>query len=267
MRWREIIGLAVLVVLGATLLTYQVGGAAFIQRFALYDNNLVTPVGVTTHALNIYVKGSDIASTTETDASTLAAGTASLASTIARAFGFDTSGNVWRRELVDASGNKQVTGVDAHGASITMKPMLAGARATHQVSLENAVSVGTMGSPLQDLDGVFLTRPHTAMADGISNTASSTAATDFTVLGAQGAATAVHLVAITVANTSATAIYVEVKNGGVVKWVFPAAANSGGATFAFPVPLKGLANTAWACKASSAVSATFCSMQGFKSKL
>ena len=71
---------------------------------------------------------------------------------------------------------------------------------------------------------------------------------------------------VTLANSSATNITVDIKDGSTVKWTFPVPA-SGGVTHTFPIPLRGTAATAWNFDGSAAATTLTCSMIGFKSKV
>jgi len=117
-----------------------------------------------------------------------------------------------------------------------------------------------------DLDGALLTREHAAVGDYVSANASNTDGTNTQVLAAGAAGIKHHITDVTITNTSASNIIVELKDGTTTKWTFPVPAN-GGVTHSFKTPLVGSAATAWNFDPSAATTTVYCSVAGYKSKL
>jgi hypothetical protein len=117
-----------------------------------------------------------------------------------------------------------------------------------------------------DLDGVAPVKLNAMGADCVSGNASNTDGTSTEVLAA-GAANVKHCITdVTITNTSASNIYVELKDGATTKWTFPVPANSG-VCKTFATPLRGTAATAWNFDPSAAATTIYCSVSGFKSKV
>lgn len=103
------------------------------------------------------------------------------------------------------------------------------------------------------------------LGDVISGTTSNTNGNSTAVITAQtGLKT--YVTDVTLANTSSSNIYVELKDGSTTKWVFPVPAN-GGVTHRFESPLAGTVSTAWNFDPSSAVTTVYCSVAGFTSDI
>lgn len=138
------------------------------------------------------------------------------------------------------------------------------------VSANTAVSDGQAVRSAADLIGRQLTLRGcdrggrlggvTTITDG-----SSTAATGFSAAGA-GVYNELH--DITIANTSATAVTVDLRDGtaGSVLWTFPVPANTSGVAYSFQVPRTSSANTAFAWDPSAAASSIIISASGCKGK-
>jgi hypothetical protein len=88
-------------------------------------------------------------------------------------------------------------------------------------------------------------------------------------VAAQGAGIRFCATDITITNSSATNVTVDIRDGtaGAVLWTFPAAANMGGTTHHFGTPLCTTANTAMATDPSAAATTITTSVLGFKTKL
>lgn len=92
----------------------------------------------------------------------------------------------------------------------------------------------------------------------VSNTDGASTA----LIAAQGAGVLTYITDITITNTSASMIYVEIKDGTTTKWVFPVPA-TGGVTHSFETPLKGTANTAWNFDPSAATTTVYIAANGY----
>ncbi len=84
------------------------------------------------------------------------------------------------------------------------------------------------------------------------------------VIAAQGSGVITYLTDVTIQNTSAAGVLVEIKDGATVKWRVWAGADGGGITHRFATPLAGTANTAWNIDAGAATTSIYASMAGFK---
>lgn len=106
--------------------------------------------------------------------------------------------------------------------------------------------------------------PYGSVGNIVNGQASNTDGSSTEVIGAQGVGVKTCITDVTLTNTSATAVYVELKNGSTSKWTFPVPANTAGVTHSFATPLVGAENAAWNFDPSSAVSTVICSLNGFK---
>lgn len=98
----------------------------------------------------------------------------------------------------------------------------------------------------------------------ITGNASNTDGSSTALIAAQGSGVRTYITDITIANTSSSNIYVEIKDNTTVKWTFPVPAN-GGVTHSFRSPLRGTANTAWNFDPSAATTTVYCSASGYTS--
>jgi hypothetical protein len=157
-------------------------------------------------------------------------------------------------------------GAIAHDAADSGKPQKLGAKAIATLSGATLVAAADRTDVYADLDGTVLNRKNAAIGDYVSGVASNTDGTS-TALIAAGAAGVKHAITdITIINTSASMIYVELKDDTTVKWRFPVPA-TGGVTHSFQTPLVGTAATAWNFDPSAATTTVYCSASGFKTKV
>ena len=117
-----------------------------------------------------------------------------------------------------------------------------------------------------DLDSAQLVRTNGAIGDYVNGNANNTDGNSTQVLAAGAAGIKHYITDVTLTNTSASNIYVELKDGASAKWTFPLPAN-GGVTHHFATPIGGTAATAWNFDPSAATSTVYCSVSGFKSKI
>jgi len=154
----------------------------------------------------------------------------------------------------------------AHDAGDSGAPVKVGLKAENALSGITLVADGDRTDAYGDLDGVQLNRLNGAIGDYVNGNASNTDGTNTQVLAAGAAGVKHYLTDITISNTSASNIYVEIKDGTTVKWTFPVPANSG-VTHSWNTPIGGTAATAWNFDPSAATSTVYCSVSGFKSKI
>lgn len=156
----------------------------------------------------------------------------------------------------------------AHDGVDSGNPVKVGGRAIAGLSGATLVSAADRSDLLTGTDGALLVRG-TPLEDIVSGVASITDGSSTSVIASQGAGVKVYVTDVTIANTSATAVTVDLRDGaaGSVKWTFPAPANTSGVTHRFGSPLPFSANTAVCADPSAAASTVTVSIGGFKSKV
>jgi hypothetical protein len=174
--------------------------------------------------------------------------------------------SVWSAIAAVPSGNSNVIGNVAHDAVDSSNPIKVGYKATASLSGLTLVAAADRTDAFAGLDGVPFVRLNTNLEDIVTGNASNTDGTSTQVIAASGAGIKTYLTDVTLTNTSASNIYVEIKDGSTTKWTVPVSANSG-ATLHFTTPLPGTANTAWNFDPSAATTTVYCSAAGFKSKI
>lgn len=154
----------------------------------------------------------------------------------------------------------------AHDAADAGDSLKFGFKAVAALSGVTLVAAADRTDSYADLDGALLVRPHAALGDGVDGNASNTDGTSTSVIAAQGAGIKTYITDIEITNTSASNIYVELKDGATTRKTFPVPANAG-VVKTFATPLGGTANTAWNFHPSAATTTVYCSASGFKSKI
>lgn len=156
----------------------------------------------------------------------------------------------------------------AHDGVDSGNPIKVGGRALAGLSGTTLVAASDRSDLITGLDGALLVRG-TPLEDIVSGVASITDGSSTSVIAAQGAGVKVYLTDVTIANSSATAVIVDIRDGaaGSVKWTFPAPANTSGVTHRFGSPIPFSANTAVCADPSAAASTVTVSIAGFKSKI
>lgn len=158
------------------------------------------------------------------------------------------------------------TGSVAHDAVDSGNPVKIGAKSIATLSGTTLVSAADRTDAQSDLDGALIVRNNFALGDLVNGNASNTDGSSTQVLAAGAAGVKHYITDVTITNTSASNIYVELKDNTTVKWTFPVPAN-GGVTHHFASPLAGTAATAWNFDPSAAATTVYCSVSGFKSKI
>jgi hypothetical protein len=159
----------------------------------------------------------------------------------------------------------------AHDGADSGNPIKIGYKADANLSDNSLVSTGDRADAMSDLDGALITRPWAPLGDLLRESVTNTngSSTAFTAgLGAPGSGIRIYLTKCTLANSSATFITVDLRDGvsGSVLWTIPVPATSGAVeNFVTPIPLT--ANTALAFDASAATTTLTISCTGFKSKI
>lgn len=154
----------------------------------------------------------------------------------------------------------------AHNAADSGNPIKIGYIGYDDLSTITLVDDNDRVQSVAGLDGVQVVRPNTVLGDIVSGNASNTDGSSTQVIAAQSAGVKTYITDVTITNTSASNIYVELKDGTTAKWTFPVPAN-GGVTHNFATPIGGTAATAWNFDPSAAATTIYCSVAGFKSKI
>lgn len=196
---------------------------------------------------------------TEASAATIATNTGNAATSLAVVDDWDNA----------ASDGCSVSGDTAHDSADAGEPVKVGAKATTSLSGVTLVANGDRTNIYAGVDGVMITRPHANLEDIVSGVAAITDGSSTSVIAAAGAGVKVYVTSVIVANTSATAVTLDLRDGaaGTVKATFPVPADNGGLVFALPLPLPFSANTAVCADPSAAASTVTVTLVGFKSKV
>jgi hypothetical protein len=143
------------------------------------------------------------------------------------------------------------------------------AKATTALSGLTLVSSADRTDLFAGVDGVQIVRPHCNLEDIVSGLLANTDGASTSVIAAQGAGIKTYITSVIIANSSATAITVDLRDGaaGSVKATFPVPASTSGVVCNLPVPLGFTANTAVCMDGSAAASTVTCTLIGFKSKV
>jgi hypothetical protein len=159
----------------------------------------------------------------------------------------------------------RLSGYANEGAAIINQPVpicLEG-----RTSSKTSVTSGQAVRPIATTDGRLVTRlnsipenewQYAAASGGITNT------TDVALVAAQGAGIKNYLTGLSVANASATATEVVVKDGSTVIWRSYVAANLPLKDIPFPTPLQSTANAALNVACITTGTQTYISAQGYK---
>lgn len=156
----------------------------------------------------------------------------------------------------------------AHDGVDSGNPHKIGARASSSLSGATLVASADRTDLLAGVDGVLIVREHCNLEDIVNGVASITDGSSTSVIAAQGAGVKVYLTSVTISNSSATDVTVDLRDGtaGTVKWTFPVP-QAGGVTHTFNPPLPFSANTIIAADPSASASTVTVSLNGFKSKV
>lgn len=151
-----------------------------------------------------------------------------------------------------------------HGSGViaTGPQGMLGATSTYQT----AVTTGQAVRASSGLDGIQIIRPHAHVGDFVKGLLANTDGASTAVVAAQGAGIKFCATTLLVANSSATNVTVDIRDGtaGSVIATIPAAANMGGAAITLPVPLCTSANTALAMDGSAAATTVTVTAIGYR---
>jgi hypothetical protein len=180
--------------------------------------------------------------------------------------GSGTGGSRTIRTMIDSS---QLDPTVAHDAADSGAPYKQGAKAIAGLSTATLVAAADRTDLYAGLDGAQIVRPHCGLEDLISGVAAITDGSSTSVIASAGAGVKNYITTAIIANTSATAVTVDLRDGtgGSVKATLPVPANTSGVVCNLPVPLGFSAATAVAADPSAAASTVTVTLIGFKSKV
>jgi len=157
----------------------------------------------------------------------------------------------------------------AHDSADSGNPVKVGAIATASLLGRTPVAGADRTDLVADTSGAVIVRSGTSLEDIISEVKTNTdgASTAMTSAFAATASQRIYLTDIIIANSSATAITVDIRDGsaGSVLATFPVPAG-GGVVHSFATPLRFSSNTAAAFDGSAAATTLSVTMVGFKAK-
>jgi hypothetical protein len=158
----------------------------------------------------------------------------------------------------------------AHDAADSGEPLKVGAKAIAGLSGATLVAAADRTDLYAGLDGALIMRPHCGLEDLLTPVpVAITDGSSTSVMASAGAGVKNYVTTCIIANTSATAVTVDLRDGaaGAVKATFPVPANTSGVVCNFPVPLGFSAATAVCADPSAAASTITVTLLGFKSKV
>ena len=172
---------------------------------------------------------------------------------------------------VDGNTESAVGGGVAHDGVDSGNPVKIGSRSIASLASATIVSAADRSDALSDLDGAILVRQNFPLGDLVSERTTNTdgASTAFTNFGAT-ASVRNYVTAISLWNSSATAGYVDFRDGtaGSILFTVPIPAGGGSIVCNGGVPLfRTSANTALAFDVSAALTTVYISVSGFRSKV
>jgi hypothetical protein len=226
-----------------------------LQRVAVNDSAGADILGTT----------ADAASATTTIKAALRAIATALGTT-ALDLGSGTGGSRTIRTIVDSS---QLDPTVAHDAVDSGTPYKQGGRAVAGLSGITLVAAADRTDWLGGIDGAQYVRPHCGLEDIVSGVAAITDGSSTSVIASAGAGVKNYITTAIIANTSATAVTVDLRDGaaGTVKATLPVPANTSGVVCNLPIPIPFSAATAVCADPSSAASTVTVTLIGFKSKV
>jgi hypothetical protein len=156
----------------------------------------------------------------------------------------------------------------AHDGADSGAPIKVGFKATTSLSGLTLVANSDRTNGFAGVDGVPIVRQHTNLEDIVTGLAAITDGSSTSVIASAGAGVKIYITEVIIANSSATAVTVDLRDGtgGSVKATFSAPAGSGcHKTLSVPIPFS--AATAVAADPSAAASTVTVTLVGFKSKV
>ncbi len=168
----------------------------------------------------------------------------------------------------DATTPLVVGGNVAHDAADAGNPHKVGGKASTSLAGVTAAADADRVDFRATTDGRQITHPYCSPEDIVSGVAAITDGSSTSVIASSGSGVRTYITSVSIANTSATPVTVDIRDGaaGTVMATFMAPAG-GGCVLALPVPLRGSAATAWCADPSASASTVTVTLVGFKSKV
>lgn len=168
-----------------------------------------------------------------------------------------------------ASGSPGIIPLVAHDSADSGEPLKIGHKAVAGLSGLTLVAAADRTDSYAGLDGAQYVRPHCGLEDIVSGVAAITDGSSTSVIASAGAGVKNYITSVMIANTSATAVTVDLRDGaaGTVKATLPVPANTSGVVCNYPIPLPFSAATAVCADPSAAASTITVTLIGFKSKV
>lgn len=156
----------------------------------------------------------------------------------------------------------------AHGAADTGNPVKTGGRSVAGLSGQTPVDANDRTDALFSLDGAQFVR-RVPLEDLVRGVAAITDGSSTSVISAAGSGVKIYVTSISIANSSATSVTVDLRDGtaGSVLATFSAPAGGGCVLNLGDCPIAFSANTAVAADPSAAASTVTVTLVGFKSKI
>ncbi len=151
-------------------------------------------------------------------------------------------------------------------SAVSGDPDRIGGHAVSSITTSRVSAANDTADIITDLDRTLLVRPYGCVADKISGTLTNTDGASTAVIAAQAANIATALTHISIFNSSASGVVVEVKDGATAKLTAYIPATSGWSS-TFAAPLIGSAATAWNIDAASATTTVYANMVGYLVKV
>ncbi len=150
--------------------------------------------------------------------------------------------------------------------AVAGNPYRQGGHAVSSITTSRVSAANDTADIITDLDRTLLVRPYGCVADKISGTLTNTNGSVTDVIAAQAANIATCLTHISIFNSSASGVAVDILDGATIKLTAYIPATSGWSA-PLPCPLVGSAATAWRMDAASATTTLYCNMIGYLAKV
>jgi hypothetical protein len=177
------------------------------------------------------------------------------------------SGNVTVVQSTASSLKAEVVGAVAHDSPVSTPPPINNAGvATTSLVANTAVANDDISYLRTTTDGRVLVHPYGSPENIVSGAITNTDGASTAVIAAGAAGVRTYLTTISIQNSSAAGVAVQIKDGTTVMaelW----APGGGGVVLNLPVPLRGSAATAWNVDAGAATTTIYATFVGYQSKV
>jgi hypothetical protein len=160
----------------------------------------------------------------------------------------------------------QVDGTVAHDSPAGANPIEVGGVATASLVGETAVAADDLTHLHTTTDGRLLVHPYGSPENLVYGAITNTDGASTAVIAAGASGVITYLTTISIQNSSAAGVAVQIKDGATVKaelW----APGGGGVVLTLPCPLRGTAATAWNVDAGAATTTIYATFVGYQSKV